>query len=108
MYNRILGGLHANQMPFYMKELSTCVFWYPRWVLEANQEGPSGWTPLLAVAEYILLDRYTISLSLVWLICNPLDSSSPGSSVHGISQARILEWGAISFSRGSSRPRDQT
>ena len=34
--------------------------------------------------------------------------SSPGSSVHGISQARILEWVAISFSRGSSQPRDQT
>ena len=31
----------------------------------------------------------------------------PGSSVHGISQARILEWVAIPFSRGSSRPRDQ-
>ena len=31
-----------------------------------------------------------------------------GSSVHGISQARILEWVAISFSRGSSQPRDQT
>ena len=32
----------------------------------------------------------------------------PGSSVHGILQTRILEWGAISFSRGSSQPRDQT
>ena len=37
-----------------------------------------------------------------------MDCSPPGSSVHGIVQARILEWGAISFSRGSSRPRDQT
>jgi len=37
-----------------------------------------------------------------------MDCSPPGSSVHGISQARILEWIAISFSRGSSRPRDQT
>ena len=37
-----------------------------------------------------------------------MDCSLPGSSVHGISQARILEWVAISFSRGSSRPRDQT
>ena len=41
-------------------------------------------------------------------LCDPLDCSPPGSSVHGISQARILEWGAISFSRGPSRPRDQT
>ena len=37
-----------------------------------------------------------------------MDCSPPGSSVHGISQARILEWVAISFSRGSSQPRDQT
>ena len=39
-------------------------------------------------------------------LCHPL--SPPGSSVHGIFQARILEWVAISFSRGSSRPRDWT
>jgi len=37
-----------------------------------------------------------------------MDSSPPSSSVHGILQARILEWVAISFSRGFSRPRDQT
>ena len=37
-----------------------------------------------------------------------MDCSPPGSSIHGILQARVLEWVAISFSRGSSRPRDQT
>ena len=37
---------------------------------------------------------------------DPMDCSLPGSSVHGIFQARILEWVAIAFSRGSSRPRD--
>ena len=37
-----------------------------------------------------------------------MDSSLPGSSVHGILQARILEWVAIPFSRGSSQPRSQT
>ena len=40
--------------------------------------------------------------------CDPMDCSPPGSSVHGSLQARILEWVAISFSRGSSQPRDQT
>ena len=40
--------------------------------------------------------------------CNPMDCSPPGSSVHGILQARTLEWVAISFSRGSSQPRDRT
>ena len=41
-------------------------------------------------------------------LCDPVDYNPPGSSVHGILQARILEWVAISFSRGSSGPRDQT
>ena len=41
-------------------------------------------------------------------LCGPMDYSLPGSSVHGILQARILEWVAISFSRGSSQPRDRT
>ena len=40
--------------------------------------------------------------------CDPTDCSPPGSSVHGILQARTLEWGAVSSSRGSSRPRGQT
>ena len=39
-------------------------------------------------------------------LCDPMDGSLPGSSVHGIFQARILEWAAIFFSRGSSQPRD--
>ena len=37
-------------------------------------------------------------------LCNPMDYSLPGSSVHGILQARILEWVAVPFSRGSSDP----
>ena len=41
-------------------------------------------------------------------LCDPTDSSLIGSSVHGFSQIRILEWIAISFSRGSFRPRDWT
>ena len=41
-------------------------------------------------------------------LCNPMDCGPPGSSVHGTFQARILEWVAISYSRGSSQPRDRT
>ena len=41
-------------------------------------------------------------------LCNPVDCSPSGSSAHGILQARILKWVAISFSRGSSWPRDRT
>ena len=48
------------------------------------------------------------SLSHVWLFCNLMDCNLPGSSVHGILQARIMEWVAIYSSRGSSWPRDWT
>ena len=41
-------------------------------------------------------------------LCNPMDYSLPGASVHEILQARMLQWAAVSFSRGSSQPRDQT
>ena len=47
-------------------------------------------------------------LSHIQLFCNPIDCSLAGSSVHGISQARIQEWVTIYYSRGFSRPRDQT
>ena len=49
-------------------------------------------------------------LSCVWLLCDPLDCSPPGSSVHGILQARILEWVSMPSlpSRASSPPRDRT
>ena len=46
-------------------------------------------------------------LSGVQLFCDPMNCNPPGSSVHQIPQARILEWVAISFSRGASQPRDQ-
>ena len=41
-------------------------------------------------------------------LCDPMDCSPPGSSVHGILQARILEWVDVSSSRWSSQPRDRT
>ena len=46
--------------------------------------------------NYVLFDSFS----------TPVDYSPPGSSVHGISQAIILEWAAISFSRGFSQPRN--
>ena len=49
-----------------------------------------------------------ICAKLSQTLCKPVDYSQKGSSLHGILQARILEWVAISLSRGSSQPRDQT
>ena len=48
------------------------------------------------------------SLQLCLTLCNPMDCSPPGSSVHGVLQARILEWVAMPSSSRSSQPRDQT
>ena len=48
------------------------------------------------------------SLQLCPTLCDPMDYSPPGSSVHGILQARILMWVAVPSCRGSSPPRDQT
>ena len=55
-----------------------------------------------------LLICYCSVTNLCLILGNSMDSSPLGSSVHGISQARVLEWVAIYFSRGSSQPRDQT
>ena len=51
---------------------------------------------------YVLITQSCLTL------CDPMDYNSPASSAHGILQARILEWLAIPFSRGSSQPRDLT
>ena len=59
-------------------------------------------TTLMVVKVQVIVSQLCLTL------CHPMDCSLPGSSVHGILQARILEWDAISFSRASSWPRDQT
>ena len=55
---------------------------------------------------------YTVQFSSVAqlcpTLCDPMDYNPQGSSIHGIFQARVLEWVAISFSRESSQPRDRT
>ena len=66
-----------------------------------EQHPAQGMCWLIVVLLFQLLGR-------VWLSCNPMDYSPPGSSVHGILQARTLEWVAISFSRGSSQAKDRT
>ena len=57
---------------------------------------------IINVVSYLPLAQSCLTL------CDPMDSSLPSSAVHGIFQARILEWAGISFSRGSSQSRDQT
>ena len=55
-----------------------------------------------------MYDKWNVSHSVVSNSCNPTDRSPPGSSVHGILQATILEWVTLPFSKGFSQPRDRT
>ena len=84
--------------------------------------------PLFSIVSYMSLGKLQVnpvtshSTGLWWksshtehsgaqsclTLCDPMDCSPPGSSVHGILQAGILKWIAISFSRGSSQPRNWT
>ena len=63
----------------------------------------SPWNRICCLTSNLCLD--VKSYQTLW---DPMDCSSPGSSVHGILQARVLEWVAISVSRGSSKLRNQT
>ena len=64
----------------------------------ATPQSPS--SPLVMELALVLVAQSCPTL------CDPMDCSPPGSSVHGILQPRILEWVDIPFSRGSSQPRD--
>ena len=66
--------------------------------------GPGGGFVCVCVCVCV----YLCTLSHIWLLVTPLDCSSRGFSLRGIFQVKILEWVAISFSRGSSWPRDKT
>ena len=58
--------------------------------------------------KYVCACMHVKSLQSCVTLCDSMDCSPPGSSVHGILQATILEWIAMPSSRGSSRPRDRT
>ena len=62
----------------------------------------------LFLPQPLCIFLWWFSCSVMSYSCNPRDCCLPVSFVHGISLARMLEWVAISFSRGSSQPRDRT
>ena len=67
------------------------------------------WVSFCCTARWISYEvKWSEVAQLCLTLCDPTDCSLPGSSVHGIFQARTLEWGATAFSRGSPRPRDRT
>ena len=71
-------------------------------------------TKILNIIDYTLHTIYFISMHAMHAkslqscltVCDPMGCSLPGSSVHGILKARILEWVAMFSSKGSSKPRD--
>ena len=67
-----------------------------------SQTGLRDWSDLIWSEVHAKL------LQLCWTLCDPLDCKPPGCSVHGILQARILEWVALPSSRGSAQPRGGT
>ena len=75
------------------------------WREEWEKDAKAGWISKNESWHAWSEVNVTQSCPTLW---DPLDCSLQTSSVHGIFQARVLEWVAISFSRGSSRPRDQT
>ena len=108
----------------WMSILFILFFWPPR-VTWAFSSLTRDWTPALGsesvesspldhqgIPWMSILSEIRTVLCLVTQSCltlyNPVDYSPQGSSVHGIQQARILDWVAAPFSRGSSRPRDWT
>ena len=94
-------------------ELSATMLWgrlerllcplYIPYFITLSQEDSS--INIIALCFIESKNEVTQSCLTLW---DPMDCSLPGSSVHGIFQARILEWAAISFSRGSSQPRHWT
>ena len=80
--------------------------WTLLFLLEEGENKLAGPYPLSAIVP-LWTGCCCIAQSCLTL-CDPTDCSPPGSSVHGILQARTLEWVSIPFSRGSSWPRDQT
>ena len=91
---RILTGmgcdLGGSSQPRYQTRVS-CIFLH--WQVDS--------LPLNHLGSSVCMGESSVIQSCLTL-CDPMDCSSPGSSVHGTFKARILEWVAISFSRGSS------
>ena len=93
-----------------------------KWVALSSSRGssqPRDWTCVSCIGRRILYHWATKEALLIYVLahlkwsevaqscptlCNPMDCSPPGSSIHGILQARILEWVAISFSRDLPNP----
>ena len=98
---------------FFLPHPVACRMFVPRLGIERLPPEVEGWSfnhwTARKVREHVLSNCCLRAklLNHIWL-CNPMDCSPPGSSVHGILQSRILEWVATPSSRTASQPRDRT
>ena len=91
----------------YVYSLNKCsLFKELFWALSID-ESEWNWWKWMKLMNMNEIDESEVAQSYSTL-CDPKDCSPPGSSTHGIFQTRTLEWVAISFSRGSSQPRNRT
>ena len=92
--------------------LNSCYYFCPHFLVPGRVgDRADMWTQVFqthCVTPLYLGCMQVKSLQLCPNLCDPMDCSLPGSSVHGILQAGILKWVAVPSSRGSSRPGDQT
>ena len=99
----------------FSSELSLGISWPKYWSFSFSISPSNEYSGLISFRTD-WCDLFAVQGLLKWCeaaqscltLCDPVDCSLPGSSLHGILQARVLEWVAISFSRGSSQPRDWT
>jgi len=118
---RIKPGEHIRSLTFIIKSIPHFhlqVFFVMTLVYEVYSFSPqtflkckegNGYSEIASwCLGFIFLNHQKVSevAQLCLTLCDPMDSSLPGSTVHGIFQARTMEWVAISFFRGSSQPRD--
>ena len=92
--------------PCVTQQLSSLYFTHDSVYVNATLSGPPTHSPSPGSIPANI--RYVLPAQLHWILCNPMDCSPLGSSVHGILQVRTLESVAIPFSRGPSWPKDQT
>ena len=98
-----LSKCHSSRLSIHQP--GTCS---PTWKLPKPSASGFLWQLHYAfMSDHIIIVNSEVA-QLCPTLCDPMDCSLPGSSVHGIFQAIVLEWIAISFSRGSSQRRDRT
>ena len=113
------SGWRSAHEFFFVINLRYYLFCFNSLIFQANKMGHNKALSLIVEAQSSLnhyiyvcvcvcVSKWVLVAQLCLTLCNPMDYSPPGSSVHEIFQPRTLEWDAISFSRGSSQPRDQT